>query len=118
MCDIIDMNKNLTVERNVVTKSGKLLYSEPDNPYETVEVYLDTEHEFVIKRYESEHEPDGGQSWKVITIDEQNVEKLKKLVNGDIEEFLKVFFHRNFGMNGFIKFLKEHGITYDFKYYV
>ena len=104
---------------NVMRMSGKLIYSEPQNPYETVEVYLDTEHGFILKCLISEHSPDGCSSWEAIYIDEKNLEKLKKIVTGDIEAFLAGFWsNRSSGMFGFRQFLNDNEIEYNSKYYL
>lgn len=99
--------------------SGTLVYSEPGNPYETIEVYLDFEPEFmVVKSYISEHGPDGGSSWHGLFLDEANQEKLALVAGGDIREFLQTYLkeHSNLGLIGLSRFLTEQGITYDSKY--
>lgn len=101
--------------------SGKLIYSEPNNIYETIEVYLDMEQGFVVKSFLLDH-GDGGSSWEVVTLDEENVKKLKKAAGEDLEAFLGLFWRiyarRSSGMIKFQDFLKENGITYTSKYYL
>ena len=103
---------------NILNNLGKMIYGEKDNPYEINHIYFAAEPEFTIKRYEADCEPDGGYSWSIIVIDEQNVKKLQALVQGDMETFLKDFFGKNRGLNAFRKFLEENEIKYNFQYHV
>jgi hypothetical protein len=99
--------------------SGKLIYSEPSNPYETIEVYWDLEPEgWAIKSYISEHGPDGGSSWHGIFIDEQNKKKFELSAGEDMELFLRKYLreHSNVGLIGFSKLLDAYEIKYSSKY--
>lgn len=103
---------------NRMRRSGKLIYNESQNPYETIEVYLDTGHGFIVKCLISDCAPGEGYSWNAVYIDEENLERLKKLVYGDIEVFLKSFWLCDSGMTGFSQFLTKHGIAYDSQWYL
>lgn len=99
--------------------SGTLVYSEPGNPYETIEVYLDFEPEFmVVKSWISEHGPDGCSSWHGLFLDKENQEKLALVAGGDLREFLQTYLkeHSNGGLSDLSQFLREQGITYASKY--
>ena len=100
-------------------RSGKLVYSEPCNPYETVEIYLDQEEEgIVVKSYISEHGPDGISSWHGIFLDGENTQKLTLLSGGNIEVFLRFFLreHAQTGLIALSDFLDEHKIIYTQKW--
>ena len=95
--------------------TGKLIYSEPGNPYETIEVYFNLEPEgWVIKSYISEHGPDGGSSWHGVFLDDLNKKKFEALVSEDLEIFLRKYLrdHSGLGLIGFEDLLKEKGIAY------
>jgi len=99
--------------------SGSLIYHEPSNPYETVEVYLDLQPDFVgIKSYISEHGPDGGSSWRGIFLDIPNIRKLQKIVGSNIEFFFANFYRENSnkGIIALAEFLTEHGISFEQKW--
>ena len=103
----------------VFRMTGKLIYSESSNPYETVEVYFDREPDgWAVKSYISERGPDGGSSWRGIFIDEQNRQKFELSVGEDYEAFLRKYFHKHskLGLLGFAKILDEHEIVYTQKY--
>ena len=98
--------------------TGTLIYSEPCNPYETIEIYLEYEPEFLaIKSWISEHGPDGVSSWHGIFLDLENQRKLRSMLDRSIREFLQIYLkeHSNLGLIGLSRFLDEHGITYDTK---
>lgn len=106
-------------EHYIFRKTGKLIYSEPTNPYETVEVYLDLEpNGWAVKSYVSEHGPDGGSSWRGIFIDEENRQKFELAVGKSFEAFLKKYLrqHSNTGLIGFAKLLDAYEIAYTQKY--
>ena len=99
--------------------SGIRVYNEYGNPYETVEIYLDMEPEFIgIKSLISEHGPDGITSWHGVFLDAQNSHKLMHLVGKDIEAYLRAFFRKysSKGLLAFTDFLEHSGIAYESKY--
>ena len=100
--------------RYMFRPTGKLIYSEPGNPYETVEVYLDLEPEgWVIKSYISEHGPDGGSSWHGVFLDDLNKKKFEALVSEDMEMFLRKYLRDpRLGLTGFENVLEAKGIEY------
>ena len=103
----------------IFRSTGKLIYSEPDNPSETVEVYLDLEPDgWVVKSYISDHGPDGGSSWHGIFFDEQNRQKLELSVGENIEVFLKKWLreHSNSELSGLSKLLDAYEIVYTVKW--
>ena len=103
----------------IFKSSGKLIYSEPGNPYETIEVYFDLEPEgWVIKSYISEHGPDGGSSWHGVFLDDPNKKKFEELFSADLEMFLRKYLrdHRTLGLIGFENVLKTNGIAYTSKF--
>ena len=98
--------------------SGKLIYSEPCNPYETVEVYFDLEPEgWAIKSYISEYGPDGGSSWEGVFLDDLNKKKFEALVSEDLEMFLRNYLqeHSKLGLTGFTDMLETNEIAYTLK---
>ncbi|MBR5046612.1 MAG: hypothetical protein IKX76_00075 [Eubacterium sp.] len=102
----------------MITRSGRLIYSEPDNPYETVEVYLSKEPHFTVKSYISEHGPDGGSSYRVLMMDDENYEKMKKALDGNVERFLGNLFDQKKGMSSLQELLDSMGIEYKTAYYM
>ena len=95
--------------------TGKLIYSEPGNPYETIEVYFNLEPEgWVIKSYISEHGPDGGSSWHGVFLDDLNKKKFERLFSADLETYLRKYLrdHPNLGLIGFTNVLDSNGIAY------
>lgn len=98
--------------------TGKLIYSEPSNPYETVEIYLNYEYDHLaLKSYISEHGPDGGSSWRGIYLDDENAQKLSKIVGEDLEAFFRTYLRQNshLGLLGLTGYLKERDIEFDHK---
>ena len=58
-----------------------LLFSTPDNPYESIYIYAEIKHGcLVITDSECDHAPDGGWSHQVITFDAENTEKAFSLL--------------------------------------
>ncbi|MCR5794582.1 MAG: hypothetical protein K6G61_04455 [Solobacterium sp.] len=96
----------------LMTGSGRLIYSEPSNPYETIEVYAEDAEQFSIKLYISEHGPDGGNSFRVIVMDREGRDTLEKLAGGDITGFLRRFWTEKNGMSDLGEFLDQNGISY------
>ena len=101
-----------------MTRSGKLIFSMPSNPYETVEVYVEDAELFMIKLYISEHTRDSGSSFRVIVMDKEGRDKLKELAGGDITGFLSGFWTEKNGMNDLRKFLDQNGINYKRGWYL
>ncbi|MBR5288595.1 MAG: hypothetical protein IKU34_08435 [Clostridia bacterium] len=103
----------------VLWSVGKIIYDEPDNPYETVKVYLalGAEH-MAVKSCIAEHGIGGGQSWRGVFLDADNLQKLRNIVGEDIEAFLSVYLrkYRNMGLIAFEKFLDQHAIAYESKH--
>lgn len=100
-------------------KSGTLIYSVWDNPYETEDVYLDLEPDWwVVKSYISEHGPDGISSWHGIFIDEQNRQKFESAVGENMEVFLRKYLcaPSKPGLIGFSKLLNSYEIVHTSKY--
>lgn len=99
--------------------TGTRIYSEPGNSYETIEVYLEFEPEFMaVKSLISEHGPDGDTSWHGIFLDPENQEKLMLLTEKTCEAFLRAYLkeHSLRGLIGLSEYLDAHGIAYESKY--
>lgn len=107
------MKKELKLLPYYIEKSGRLIYSEPGNPYETKEVYLDTAGAFIVKGFISEHAPNGGTWWDAVALDEENEKKFREAVNGDVEKFLIEFFDNGSGINNLCEYYKQHEIAYE-----
>ena len=99
--------------------SGIQVYWEYGNPYETVEIYLDMDPEFIgVKSHISEHGPDGISSWHGVFLDAQNSDKLMQLVGKNIAAYLRSFFRKypSTGILAFTDFLDRSGISYKSTY--
>ena len=105
-------------ERKRITFSGTLLYSEPSNPYETIEVYWEETPEFVVKSYISEHGPDGCSSWEVLSLSPENAEKLRQTASGSLKELLAGFWESQNGMISLRQYLTSHDIPYQTSLYM
>ena len=69
----------IEIMKTISENEGKkyLLYEDPSNPYETIAIDAKIEDgKLVITDFESDHDPDGGRSWKVITFDQENTRKV------------------------------------------
>ena len=98
--------------------TGTLVYSELDNPYETVKTYLNREPEgWVIKSYISEHGPEGGSSWRGIFLDEENWARFEAAASENGEAFLRKYLKekRHYGLWAVNNFLDTHQIPYTSK---
>ena len=108
--------KETIVIPKFISRSGSLIYSEPDNPYETVEVYIDTYEYFVIKQYIFDR-GNGAGGWRALFLDEENEKKLRDLTNGQPAESLRDHFKDGGSMYSLMKKLDEAGLEYVPGYY-
>lgn len=117
--DEVVMNRDKEIKLpEYISRTGKLIYSEPDNPYETIEVYLEETPQFIVKSYISEHAPDGGSSYRLLVMDEESGRTLKIYAGGDLTKFLKKFWTQRRGMTDLEDFLSRHGMIYRTGHYM
>lgn len=99
--------------------TGTLVYSELDNPYETVKIYLNLEPEgWVVKSCISEHGPDGFSSWRGIFLDSENWARFEAAAGENGEAFLRKYLvnNRHYGLIAVSNFLDAHQIPYTTKF--
>ena len=107
--------------------SGKseIIYSEPDNIYETVEVYVLVQDGILVGSYISEHSYDGASTWRLVNLNPESFEMLqtvmaKERLGNDVIHFLqqKFFNRENIDIMDFAAFLKQYGIPFEEKFYM
>ena len=101
----------------VIMGTGSMIYSEPDNPYERIEVYIEGRKCLCIKEYIFDN-GDGAGSWKAVFLDKENTEKLKKITGGKVRKKIQSFCNKNNSMGPIIDYLEKNGIEYIHRYYL
>lgn len=103
----------------------EIIYSEPDNIYETVEVYVLVQDGMLVGSYISEHSYDGASTWRLVNLTPESFEKLQALMakehlGNDVIRFLqqKFFNRENNDIMNYTAFLKQYGIPFEEKFYM